>query len=107
MEPALQITDKEFIAKHDSFFELVDSGKPLLIRWGNDRYFHLLPATLSAAAAAAEVDEPEDVYEPEDDGFCYAPGLLKRIKAAQQQYREGKGTICRTHEELTRYLDSL
>jgi hypothetical protein len=78
MEPALQITDEEFIAKHDSFVE-----------------------------GAAEQSEPEDVYEPEDDGFCYAPGLLKRIKAAQQQYREGKGTICRTHEELMAHLNSL
>jgi hypothetical protein len=105
MDTTLQITDKEFVAKHDSFFGLADSGQRILIRWGDNRFFYLTSAVLPVAVA--EVSEAEDVYEPEDDGFCYAPGLYKRIEAARQEAREGKFTVCRNREELIAHLESL
>jgi hypothetical protein len=105
METALQITDKEFVAKHDSFFGLANSGKQVLIRWGDNRFFYLMPT--ASPVGAAELNETADVYEPEDDGFRYAPGLFERIEAARQEAREGKGTVCHTREELIAHLKSL
>ena len=43
----------------------------------------------------------------EDDDLTITPELQAKIDKARQEYKEGKTTTIRTHEELDAFLESL
>lgn len=43
----------------------------------------------------------------EDDDLTITPELQAKIDKARQEYKEGKITTVRTHEELDAFLESL
>ena len=43
----------------------------------------------------------------EDDDLTITPELQAKIDNARQEYKEGKTTTVRTHEELDAFLESL
>lgn len=86
------ITSNEFCNRLAATFKKVDEGETVMISHGRRRY-KLMP----------EVEEKECDDEP----LVMTPELQAQIDKVRQEYREGKYVSCRTHEEITAYLNSL
>ena len=88
----LEISAKQFREKQNSFFDMADMGRQIIIKRNMKQSYVLTP-----------VEEDDE----EDDDFVVTPELLAKIERAEQQMREGKYTECKTIEELNNFLDSL
>jgi PHD/YefM family antitoxin component YafN of YafNO toxin-antitoxin module len=84
----LEVTSRQFREKQKRFFEIVDTGRQVMIKRRNKPSYILTPVE-------------------EEDKFEVTPALLAAIERAEQQMREGKVTVCKTLEDNLRLLDSL
>jgi hypothetical protein len=83
----LEVTSRQFRDNQKSFFDLADAGRQIVIRRGRKQAYILTPV--------------------EDDDFVLTPELLEKLERARQQAREGKSTVCKTHEDSVKFLESL
>lgn len=83
----ITVSAREFRGNQASIFAKADSGEQIIIRRGKKQAYTLVPV----------FDEDLDI----------TPALQAKIDKARQEYREGKTTTIRTHEELDAFFDSL
>lgn len=86
-EDMITVSAREFRGNQASIFDKADSGERIIIRRGKKQAYTLVP-----------------VYE---DDMDITPQLQAKIDKARQEYREGKTTTIRTHEELDAFFESL
>jgi len=87
MKQYVEVNSREFRSNLASIFGLADKGEQIIIRRRNKPTYMLTRI--------------------EEEDFVLSPEAEKKIELARQQHKEGKGTICRSKEEITQYLDSL
>ena len=80
------ITVRDFRTNLSANFDRVDAGERILVRRRN-RVYTIIPV--------------------EDDDLAITPELQAKIDKARQEYKDGKTTTCRTHEDLDAFLESL
>lgn len=80
------MTVRDFRTNLSANFDRVDAGERILVRRRN-RVYTIVPV--------------------EDDDLTITPELQAKIDKARQEYKEGKTTTVRTHEELDAFLESL
>lgn len=80
------MTVRDFRTNLAANFDRVDAGERILVRRRN-RVYTIVPV--------------------EDDDLTITPELQAKIEKARQEYKEGKTTTVRTHEELDAFLESL
>lgn len=80
------MTVRDFRTNLAENFDRVDAGERILVRRRN-RVYTIVPV--------------------EDDGLTITPELQAKIDKARKEYKEGKTTTVRTHEELDAFLESL
>lgn len=83
----ITVSAREFRGNQASIFAKADSGEKIIIRRGKKQAYTLVP-----------------VY---DEDLDITPALQAKIDKARQEYREGKTTTIRTHEELDAFFESL
>lgn len=83
----ITVSAREFRGNQASIFAKADSGEKIIIRRGKKQAYTLVP-----------------VY---DEDLDITPALQAKIDQARQEYREGKTTTIRTHEELDAFFESL
>ena len=66
----LEITSKQFLEKQNSFFDMVDTGKRIVIRRGRKQAYMLMSI--------------------DDDDLYFSPEMLAKIDHSLQQAKEGK-----------------
>ena len=82
----IEVTPRQFIGNYKIIFKQADAGTQIVIKRGKGRSYALTPTA---------------------DDFVVTPELLAKIERAEQQYREGKVTVCKTVEEAITHLESL
>lgn len=80
------MTVRDFRTNLSANFDRVDAGERILVRRKNRVY---------------------TIVQVEDEDLTITPELQAKIDKARQEYKEGKTTACRTHEELDAFLESL
>lgn len=80
------MTVRDFRTNLSANFDRVDAGERILVRRRN-RVYTIVPV--------------------EDDDLTITPELQAKIDKARKEYKEGKTTTVRTHEELDAFLESL
>lgn len=80
------MTVRDFRTNLSANFDRVDAGERILVRRRNRVY---------------------TIVQVEDDDLTITPELQAKIDKARQEYKEGKTTTVRTHEELDAFLESL
>ena len=80
------MTVRDFRTNLSANFDRVDAGERILVRRRNRVY---------------------TIVQAEDDDLTITPELQAKIDKARQEYKEGKTTTVRTHEELDAFLESL
>lgn len=80
------MTVRDFRTNLSANFDRVDAGERILVRRRNRVY---------------------TIVQVEDDDLTVTPELQAKIDKARQEYKEGKTTTVRTHEELDAFLESL
>lgn len=80
------MTVRDFRTNLSANFDRVDAGERILVRRRN-RVYTIVPV--------------------EDDDLTITPELQAKIDKARQEYKEGKTTTVRTHEDLDAFLESL
>lgn len=80
------MTVRDFRTNLAANFDRVDAGERILVRRRN-RVYTIVPV--------------------EDDDLTITPELQAKIDKARKEYKEGKTTTVRTHEELDAFLESL
>ena len=83
----ITVSAREFRGNQASIFAKADSGEKIIIRRGKKQAYTLVP-----------------VY---DEDLDITPALQAKIDKARQEYREGKTTTIRSHEELDAFFESL
>lgn len=83
----VETTSRQFRERQKDFFELADTGKRIVIRRGRKQAYVLTPVS--------------------EDDLYFTPEMIKRIKDAQQEIKEGKYTVVNTKEELDAFFDNL
>lgn len=80
------MTVRDFRTNLAANFDRVDAGERILVRRRN-RVYTIVPV--------------------EDDDLTITPELQAKIDKARKEYKEGKTTTVRTHEQLDAFLESL
>ena len=80
------MTVRDFRTNLAANFDRVDAGERILVRRRNKVY---------------------TIVPVEDDDLTITLELQAKIDKARQEYKEGKTTTVRTHEELDAFFDSL
>lgn len=80
------MTIRDFRTNLFSNFDRVDAGERILIRRRNKIY---------------------TIVPVEENDLTITPELQAKIDKARQEYKEGKTTSVRTHEELDAFFESL
>lgn len=80
------MTVRDFRTNLSANFDRVDAGERILVRRRNRIY---------------------TIIQVEDEDLTITPELQAKIDKARQDYKEGKTTTIRTHEELDDFFDSL
>ena len=80
------MTIRDFRTNLFSNFDRVDAGERILIRRRNKIY---------------------TIVPVEENDLTITPELQAKIDKARQEYKEGKTTTVRTHEELDAFFESL
>ena len=80
------MTVRDFRTNLAANFDRVDAGERILVRRRNKVY---------------------TIVPVEDDDLTITLELQAQIDKARQEYKEGKTTTVRTHEELDAFFDSL
>ena len=80
------MTVRDFRTNLSANFDRVDAGERILVRRRNRVY---------------------TIVAVEDHDLTITPELQAKIDKARQEYKEGKTTTIRTHEELDAFLESL
>lgn len=80
------MTVRDFRTNLSANFDRVDAGERILVRRRNRIY---------------------TIIQVEDEDLTITPELQAKIDKARQEYKEGKTTTIRTHEELDDFFDSL
>lgn len=83
----ITVSAREFRGNQASIFTKADNGEQIIIRRGKKQAYALVPV----------FDEDLDI----------TPQLQAKIDQARLEYREGRTTTIRTHEELDAFFDSL
>lgn len=83
----ITVSSREFRSNQAYIFDKADSGEKIIIRRGKKRAYTLVPI----------LDEELDITTE----------LQAKIDKARQEYKEGKTTTIRTHEELDAFFESL
>ena len=83
----ITVSAREFRGNQASIFDKADLGEKVIIRRGKKQAYTLVP-----------------VY---DEDLDITPALQAKIDKARQEYREGKTTTIRSHEELDAFFESL
>ena len=83
----ITVSARELRGNQASIFDKADLGEKVIIRRGKKQAYTLVP-----------------VY---DEDLDITPALQAKIDKARQEYREGKTTTIRTHEELDAFFESL
>lgn len=81
------ITTKEFRANQKKYFDLVANRNQVIIRRGSNQAFALVMTT--------------------DDDLTISEEFAQKIAKAREDYKLGKGTLCKTFEESKAFLESL
>ena len=80
------MTVRDFRTNLAANFDRVDAGERILVRRRN-RVYTIVPV--------------------EDDDLTITPELQAKIDKARKEYKEGKTTTVRTHEQQDAFLESL
>jgi antitoxin (DNA-binding transcriptional repressor) of toxin-antitoxin stability system len=80
------MTVRDFRTNLSANFDRVDAGERILVRRRN-KVYTIIPV--------------------EDDDLTITPELQAKIDKARQDYKDGKTTTIRTHDELDAFFDSL
>lgn len=80
------LTVKDFRTNLSAVLDKVDTGERILVRRQN-KVYTIIPV--------------------ENDDLTITPELQAKIDKARQEYKDGKATTIRTHEELDAFIDSL
>lgn len=80
------MTVKDFRTNLSAVLDKVDTGERILVRRHN-KVYTIIPV--------------------ENDDLTITPELQAKIDKARQEYKDGKTTNIRTHEELDAFIDSL
>lgn len=80
------MTVRDFRTNLSANFDRVDAGERILIRRRNKVY---------------------TIVPVEENDLTITPELQAKIDKARQEYKEGKTTTIRTHEELDAFFESL
>lgn len=81
-----QLTVRDFRSQMANSFDRVDAGEQIFIRRKNQLYT-IVPVS--------------------EDDLTITPDLTAKIEKARQEYREGKTTSLKTHEDIDRYFESM
>lgn len=81
----ITVSAREFRGNQASIFDKADSGEKIIIRRGKKQAYTLVPVS----------DEDLDI----------TPALQAKIDKARQEYKEGRTTPIRTHEELDTFFE--
>ena len=81
----ITVSAREFRGNQASIFDKADSGEKIIIRRGKKQAYTLVPVS----------DEDLDI----------TPALQAKIDKARQEYKEGRTTPIRTHEELDAFFE--
>jgi hypothetical protein len=68
-------------------FDLVDGGEHVFINRGSRKMYAIIPVG--------------------DDDLTITPALAAKIEKARKEFKEGKGTSLKTHEDIDKYFESL
>ncbi|GHV63509.1 hypothetical protein FACS1894195_5700 [Bacteroidia bacterium] len=85
--------------------DLADAGEQIVIKRRYKPSYRLAPIEDVAVKEVEDDDDPDQTDEEVEAYFT--PAMRAKIDRAMEEYRAGKVTICRTHEESANHLASL
>lgn len=83
----VNFTSREFRSQQAHAFDLADQGAHVIIRRNKKQAYTLVPVN--------------------DDDITITPSLQARIEKARAEYKAGKFTRLKTHEEIDKYFENL
>ena len=87
MKEIIETTSRQFRERQKDFFDMADNGQKIVIKRGSKQAYVLTPVST------------DDLY--------FSSEMVARIKASQQEIKEGKSIVLKTKKDLDEFFEKL